>query len=330
MIRIQNKSTDPHFNLALEEYALKNMNIDDSIIILWQNEPSVIVGRNQNTIEEINNRFIKDNNINVVRRLSGGGAVYHDLGNLNFTFITNRGRESTKNFESFTRPVIETLKQLGAPAEFSGRNDITIDGKKFSGNAQYTYKNKLLHHGTILFNSDLTVVQEALNVQADKIESKGIKSVKSRVINILPYLNKPLALKEFVEILANNMFTHYNQQPKEYTLTDKDIEAIQALMDERYKKWEWNFGESPAFTIQKKRRFSGGSIDIRLNVKDGIIKDCKIFGDYFGELDTNDLTNQMLNLKFNEAAIATLLDKVEFSQYFTHINRDEFLDCLFN
>ena len=164
MIRIENKSTNPCFNLALEEYALKYLDIGNPIIILWQNEPSIIIGRNQNTIEEINGQYIKDHDIHVIRRLSGGGAVYHDLGNINYTFITNRGKENVRNFEKFTRPVIETLQKLGVPATFTGRNDITIEDKKFSGNAQYSYKHKLLHHGTILFNADLSVVQEALKL----------------------------------------------------------------------------------------------------------------------------------------------------------------------
>ncbi|SCZ06524.1 lipoate--protein ligase [Alkaliphilus peptidifermentans] len=329
MIRIINNSTDPHFNLALEEYALKHLDIDDSIIILWQNEPSVIIGRNQNTIEEINNKYIKDNKINVVRRLSGGGTVYHDLGNLNFTFITKRSKENARNFEMFTKPVIETLQQFGVPAEFTGRNDISIEGKKFSGNAQYTYQDKLLHHGTILFNSDLAVVQEALNVKTEKIESKGIKSVRSRVTNILPYLKESITLEEFKTILAKNMFAHYHQQAKELQLNDDDIVIIKKLMDDRYIKWDWNYGESPAFTLQKNRRYPGGNLDIRMNVKDGIIEDCKIYGDYFGQMDTKDLTDQMIKLKYEESAILTLLEEIDFSQYFTHISRDEFMDCLF-
>ncbi|KAB3526362.1 lipoate--protein ligase [Alkaliphilus serpentinus] len=329
MLQIINKSTKPQFNLALEEYALKFLEIDDSIIILWQNEPSVIIGRNQNTIEEINSRFIKENHIHVVRRLSGGGAVYHDLGNLNFTFITKKGKEGVKNFEKFTRPVVETLQQFNVPAEFTGRNDITIDGKKFSGNAQYAYKERLLHHGTILFNSDLSVVQEALNVKTEKIESKGIKSVRSRVTNILPYLKQDISLDEFQKLLAKNMFQHYNQQPKEYHLNEKDIEAINSLMEERYNRWDWNYGESPAFTLQKVRRYPGGNLDIRMDVKDGIIKACNVYGDFFGQLDAKDLTAKILELKYDEATVSDFLNGVDFPRYFSHISKEEFIECMF-
>jgi len=194
MIRIVNDHTDPRINLAVEEYALNYLDPREEYVILWQNEPTVVVGRNQNTVAEVNAPFIKERGIHVVRRLSGGGAVYHDFGNLNFTFIVDAQKEMVSNFEYFTRPVIQALASLGVEAEFSGRNDITIDGKKFSGNAQYWSKNRLLHHGTILFNSQLDVVQEALNVSADKLQSKGVKSVRSRVTNIYPYLKTPLLL----------------------------------------------------------------------------------------------------------------------------------------
>lgn len=329
MIRIENKSTKPWFNLALEEYALKFLDIDDPIIILWQNEPSIIIGRNQNTIEEINNKYIKNNNINVVRRLSGGGAVYHDLGNINFTFITNRGGENIRNFEKFTRPVIETLKKLGVPAEFSGRNDITIEGKKFSGNAQYSFRNKLLHHGTILFNSELPVVQEALNVKADKIQSKGIKSVRSRVTNIKPYLEDSITLEDFQNLLIDTMFSNANQEPRLYELTENDLKEIDKLVENRYKKWEWNYGESPNFNIQKTKRYQGGSLDIRMDVKDGLVKDCKIFGDFFGQEDIQELSSLLVNKKYAEASILEVLNQVDFEKYFHLISKEDFIDCLF-
>lgn len=329
MIRIKNKSTNPYFNLALEEYALKYINLDEPIIILWQNEPSVIIGRNQNTIEEINGKYIKDHHIHVVRRLSGGGAVYHDLGNLNFTFITKKGKEDIRNFEKFTRPVIETLKDLEVPASFTGRNDITIEDKKFSGNAQYMYKDRLLHHGTILFDAELSVVQEALNVKIDKIESKGIKSVRSRVTNIAPYLKAPMNLGEFQSRLISTMFSNAKEEPKEYLLKTADLDHIKKIMEERYLKWEWNYGESPAFNLQKARRYVGGILDIRMDVKDGFVKGCRIYGDYFGQEDTLELAEGLLNCRFEESDIRSLLNHIDFSKYFLNISKEDFIDCLF-
>ncbi|WP_202709762.1 lipoate--protein ligase [Sporosalibacterium faouarense] len=329
MISIKNNAKDPHFNLALEEYALKHLELDDDIIILWQNEPSVIIGRNQNTIEEINYSYINENNINVVRRLSGGGAVYHDLGNLNFTFITKNKKDNVSNFKKFTEPVINALNKLGVKAEFTGRNDITIDGKKFSGNAQYYYRDKLLHHGTILFNSDLSVVKDALNVKIDKIESKGIKSVRSRVTNVYPYLKEKVSIDKFKDYLLKSMIADSKTEESQYVLTDKDMKKINEMMESRYLTWEWNYGESPDFDIQKAKRFEGGNIDIRLNVKNGIISDCKIFGDFFGNRDKGELENLLINKRYEENSIKDELNSIAFEEYIFKINIDDFINCMF-
>jgi lipoate-protein ligase A len=194
MLLIYNDKTNPYFNLAMEEYLLKNFNED--LFILWRNESSVIVGKNQNTLSEINLEYIKENNIPVVRRQSGGGAVFHDLGNINFTFIAN-DNNSFSDFKRFTQPIIDLLKTLDINAEFSGRNDLLIDGKKFSGNAQYNYKNKVMHHGTLLFSSQIGDLSNALKVKPIKFEGKGIKSVKSRVTNISEHLKYDIDILEF-------------------------------------------------------------------------------------------------------------------------------------
>lgn len=329
MISIKNESTNPYFNLALEEYVLKHLDIDDSILILWQNEPTVVVGRNQNTIEEINTKYVKDKDIHVVRRLSGGGAVYHDLGNLNFTFIVEDTGDSVNNFEKFTKPVIKALKELDIIAAFSGRNDITIEEKKFSGNAQYYYRNRLLHHGTILFNSNLDVVQEALKVKIDKIKSKGIKSVRSRVTNIYPYLKEKISVKDFKYLLLSFLFEQENEEKKEYILTKKDLEGINELMKNRYLTWEWNYGESPNFDIQKSKRYEGGNLDIRLKVQGGIISDCKIFGDFFGRKEISELESLLKDIKYEEERIRLVLKKIDLSSYLHNIREDNFIDCLF-
>lgn len=329
MISIRNTCKDPHFNLALEEYAVKYLDPKEDYIILWQNEPSVIIGRNQNTIEEINAKYIKDFDINVVRRLSGGGAVYHDLGNLNFTFVVNNEKDSVSNFKKFTEPVISSLEKFGIKAEFSGRNDITIDGKKFSGNAQYYHKNRLLHHGTILFNSDLSVVASALNVKMDKIASKGIKSVRSRVTNVYPYLENKITIEEFKATLLKFLTGDENYSEKELILKQDDLDIIQKLMDERYLKWEWNYGESPEFDIQKSMRFDGGKLELNFDVKDGIIKNMKIFGDFFGNRDVCELEAILKDRNYREDDIRETLDSTEFSQFFSAITKDNFIECMF-
>ncbi|WP_163192263.1 lipoate--protein ligase [Clostridium thermarum] len=329
MISIRNESTDPHFNLALEEYALNYLDPKEDYVIIWQNEPSVIIGRNQNTAEEVNAKFIKDNNIHVVRRLSGGGAVYHDLGNLNFTFIVNSDKDVASNFKKFTEPVIKALGKLGINAVFSGRNDITIDGKKFSGNAQYYIKNRLLHHGTILFNSDLAVVQEALNVKIDKLQSKGIKSVKSRVTNIYPYLKEKISVKKFKDILLKFLMEDENYSEKEYILNDRDLSEIRKLMEERYLRWEWNYGESPAFDVEKAMRFEGGKLELSFNVKDGLLQGIKIHGDFFGKKDVKEAEDVLKGKQYREETIRAALEAIDFSEYFSAITIDNFIECMF-
>ena len=251
MLTIINEKTDPRYNLALEEYVLKKLPKDNDYILLWQNEPAIIIGRNQNTHEEINSRYVKEHNIHVVRRISGGGAVYHDFGNLNYTFVTNNTKDNLNNFRKFTEPVIKALNSLGVKAEFAGRNDILIDGKKFSGNAQTYYRDRMYHHGTILFDADLDMVAKVLQVKLEKIESKGIKSNRSRVTNILPYLEKPMTIKEFQNYLLTFILGTEDIESKTYHLTEEDYQNIDKLMKEKYATWEWNFGENPDFTYKR-------------------------------------------------------------------------------
>jgi len=329
MISIRNESKNPHFNLALEEYVFYNFDPNEEYVILWQNEPSVIIGRNQNTIEEINAKFIKENNIHVVRRMSGGGAVYHDLGNLNYTFIVNSDNDVTSNFKKFTEPVVSALSKLGVKAEFSGRNDITIEGKKFSGNAQHYANRRLLHHGTILFNSDLTVVQEALSVKIDKLQSKGVKSVRSRVTNVYPYLKEKITIQEFKDILLKSILNDENYKEKEYILTDKDLKAVKTLMKEKYSTWEWNYGESPPFEVEKSHRYKGGQLSLKFNVKEGKIKDLRIFGDFFGKKDVNDIEELLKNKLYQEEVIRKALESVKLEEYITDISIDNFIECMF-
>jgi len=328
MIKIVNDNTDPRINLAVEEYALNYLDPSQDYAILWQNEPAVIIGRNQNTLAEVNAPFIEERGIRVVRRLSGGGAVYHDLGNLNFTFVVNSEKSVVSNFEYFTKPVIEALASLGVKAEFSGRNDITIDGKKFSGNAQYWSKNRLLHHGTILFNSDLSVVQEALNVKADKIQSKGVKSVRSRVTNIFPYLQQPITIAEFKETLWKYLIPGGVDQ--EYVLNEHDWAIIKELRERRYNQWDWNYGASPECEIEKEERFSGGKLELKFNIRDGVISDMHIYGDFFSKSNVRHFAELLNGKDYRESTIAAVLDEVEYQEYFVGISKDDFLHCLFS
>ena len=320
------KETDPQINLAFEEYVFNQMDQDQSYFLLWQNDNAVIVGKHQNTIEEINQEYIRENDIKVVRRLSGGGAVYHDLGNLNFTFIVNdRGREQF-DFQTFTRPLVEALKTLGVNAEFNSRNDIAIDGKKFSGNSQYAKRGRILHHGTILFNSNLATIQSALKVKKDKIESKGIKSVKSRVTNITDYLDETNTMEDFKAALLKAMFANDNLE--KITLSNEEIQAIERLKTEKYATWDWNYGKSPQYNLRKERKCDFGLITVLLQVEKGEIKDLHFYGDYFGNGDIQELEALFIGVKPSEAALSKVLLNTDLADYINGLDAKTVIDLI--
>jgi lipoate-protein ligase A len=322
--------TDPRINLAIEEYVLKHLDIEkESYLLFYINEPSIIIGKHQNTVEEIHVDYIRQQGIHVVRRLSGGGAVYHDLGNLSFSFLTKDDGKSFANFRKFTEPVIKALHQLGVNAELSGRNDIEIEGKKVSGNAQFSQRGRMFSHGTLMLDVDLEQVGKALQVKKEKIQSKGIKSVRSRVANISEYLDKPITMNEFRNTLLKSIFEGENPIP-EYVLTDKDWEVINQISKERYQNWDWNFGESPAFNVQHTKRFPIGSIDVRLDVGEhSVIQNCKIYGDFFGVGDVKDIEDRLQGITYHYEHLLKALEDIDIKHYFGNITKDEFLDLIY-
>ncbi|PEZ81778.1 lipoate--protein ligase [Bacillus sp. AFS017274] len=329
MLFIDNKGiTDPRINLAIEEYALKHLNIDETYLLFYINRPSIIIGRNQNTIEEINADYVEGNGITVVRRLSGGGAVYHDLGNLNFSFITRDDGDSFHNFKKFTQPVVETLEKLGIHAELSGRNDILAEGKKISGNAMFSTKGRMFSHGTLLFKSEMDHIVSALKVKKDKIESKGIKSIRSRVGNIADFLKEPMSVEEFRSFLLQNIFKD-SGKVTEYILTETDWEKIHIISEERYQNWEWNYGKSPKFNLQNSHRFPVGSVDIRLEVNRGIIENCKIYGDFFGVGEVADIEQKLTGTRYEKEAISRVLDEIDVRHYFGNVTKEEILALIY-
>lgn len=326
MIYIKNNSNNPYFNLAFEEYVFNNMHEADEYLLLWQNRPTIVVGKHQNTIEEINMDFIKANSIQVVRRLSGGGAVYHDLGNLNFTFIVKNTESTSFDFKKFTLPVINALKKLGVEAEFNSRNDLAIKGKKFSGNSQYMKKNALLHHGTLLFNSDLEMLVKALNVSNEKIVSKGIKSIRSRVTNIREHLDLDIGMPQFKELLLKYLFEDEEIHGAE--LSEGQTMEVKKLMEEKYNTWEWNYGESPKFNVKKSQRLEYGKVDAFIDVEKGIIKGCKFHGDFFGSGDLGDIEGKLIGHKYDREEIKNVLSSIDIERYFSKFSIDDILNCV--
>ncbi|HOQ49218.1 MAG TPA: biotin/lipoate A/B protein ligase family protein, partial [Candidatus Kapabacteria bacterium] len=243
MLCILNNSTEPYFNLAAEEYFFNNFS--ENIFMLWRNSPAIIVGKHQNTLAEINYDYVKENNIKVVRRMTGGGAVFHDLGNINFTFIETGESEKLVDFRKYVQPILDILLKLGVNAKFEGRNDLTIDGKKFSGNAEHVYKNRILHHGTILFPAKMSDLSQALNVKDVKYT---VKSVRSRVTNVSEHLQTPLTVLEFINLVFNHILEMY-EDAKIYEITEEDIKKINELVEKKYSTWEWNFGYSPEYNF---------------------------------------------------------------------------------
>ncbi len=319
---------DPSINLALEEYALRNLPLEEDYLLFYINEPSIIIGKNQNTAEEVNTSYVDEHGIHVVRRLSGGGAVYHDLGNLNFSFLTRDDGKSFHNFRKFTEPVVEALRKLGVEAELSGRNDLQVGERKISGNAQFAAKGRMFSHGTLLFDSEVDSIVSALNVNPAKFESKATKSVRSRVANISEFLKEPMTMEQFRQFILESIFEGYTEIP-EYQLTDKDWAAVHKLADERYRSWDWNYGRSPAFNVRQVKRLAAGTFDIRLNVAEGIITNAAVYGDFFGTGEVSDVTDKLKGVRYDAASVEAELADVDLRAYFGPVDRNEWLALLF-
>lgn len=319
-----NTNTDVFYNFAVEEYFVNNY--EESVFIIWKNTPNVMIGRNQNTINEINMDFCEKNNIKIVRRLSGGGAVFSSPENFQYTLIVDKNEIDGHGFKDMAEPLINFLEELGIDAEFTGRNDILIDGKKISGNAQYNYKNILLHHGTILFDVNVDMLTKALTPDPTKLTAKGIKSVKSRITTIKEKLKDydvDRFMSEFMEYQLNNKLNYLKE------LTEEEKDKALKIKKERWDLWDWNFGKNPKFSNLVKRKFDSGLVEINYEVKLAKIEKIKIYGDFFSTLDIVELENLFLNQKFEKENIAEKLKNINISKYINGVNNDEFINLMF-
>ena len=317
---------DPRINLAIEEFLLRHVQVKEPLLLFYINEPAVIIGRNQNSLEEIDPDFIKANNIHLVRRLSGGGTVYHDLGNLNYSFITP-GQEGLHKFERFTEPVIRGLRDLGVDSELRGRSDIFAGGKKISGNAQYASRGRMFSHGTLLFNTDIEFLVKAIKPRQVKIESKAVQSVRSFVANIHELQPKIKNIEELRQAILQGIFESGPIQS--YVLSEKDWSQIQRLSSERYRTWEWNVGRSPRFNIQKSERFPAGKVEIRIDVDKGLVRSVEIHGDFLGKGEVDGLRALLIGVRYDPNALAVALRSVEIEPFFGGLTRKEILDLLY-
>ena len=326
MLIIRSNTSNPAFNLATEEFLMYNKSQD--CFYLYINAPSIIVGKHQNSLAEINVDYVKENDITVIRRTSGGGAVFHDPGNLNFTFIMNEKQSENADFRKYTQPIIDVLQSMDVDAKFEGRNDMTIGGKKFSGNAKSYYNNKILQHGTLLFESTLPNLSQALKLNPLKYRDKAVKSISSRVTNITEHLKQDVTLQEFEKRIVDHVRTLY-ADAEVYELTAEDTAAINQLVDEKYGTWDWNFGYSPKYNFQKGIKTTGGHVEVNLEVRKGQIENVKIFGDFFNTSEVSELENMLQGAPHEREKIKELLSTVGIEKYLNNVTVEEFLEGMF-
>lgn len=270
---LQRPDTDPYFNLAAEEYIFSTAVSD--IFMTWRNDPSVIIGKHQNALKEINSTFIEKYKLPVIRRITGGGTVYHDPGNINFSFIFNGRKENLIDFRDFTMPVILFLKELGLNASFEGKNNITVNGLKVSGNSAHLHKYKILYHGTLLFDTDLEMLEKAIAGNEKLYTDKSVRSVRSKIINIKQLLNIPL--DEFINQFSAFIFNYYGGKT-DIDLKEEDRKAILKLVKEKYRSYAWNYGYSPEYEFRNKWSYLEDEYTARLIVKEGKIEFAEITG----------------------------------------------------
>lgn len=307
VICIQQKGMDPYFNLAAEEYLLKNFT--SNVFMLWQGESSIVVGKHQNALAEINHRFVSENKIKVARRLSGGGTVFHDPGNLNFTFIQNVDRVDQVNYKMFTQPIVNVLNQLELESYTTGRNDLLLGGKKISGNAEHIYKKRVLHHGTLLFKSELSKLKNALKVDLSRFEDKAVQSNRSEVGNIADFMTKEMPIQEFSNYMFEGIRSSY-QDSSVFEFSDSDLHAIQKLRDEKYATWNWIYGYSPKYKYSNEVEMNGGKISFSLQVVKGVINSIDFSGKISNE-QAIPLTNALLGTRHDYEDLEQKLRKVE-------------------
>ena len=326
MLFIISESNYAPYNIATEEYILRN--IEEDVFLLYINAPSIIVGKHQNTLSEINQAYVSLNNIPVVRRLTGGGAVFHDLGNLNFSFIVNDEKDKAISFQKYTAPILDVLNALGVNAYLEGRNDLLIDGMKFSGNAKAFVMGRVIQHGTILFDSKIEELSKALKANPLKFKDKAVKSVRSRVTTVNKHLKEPMQMDEFISLLQKRVRELYPKS-EQYCFNQTQRQQIQALCEEKYEQWDWNYSQSPDYSKHRGIRTNAGTIEIYFEVKKGKIEGIRFYGDYFGIEDSVELETLLTGMPHNEDHLRELLKLQRLKRYFGDVEVEDILQMMF-
>ena len=322
---IKNPSTNPYYNMAFDEYCLESLPMDEPVFYLWQNRPAVIVGFNQEVNTEVNLDFLKENGIDLVRRVTGGGAVYHDLGNLNYT-IVGRSENLERDYPEYASIMAKALQTLGVPATLSGRNDILVEGRKVSGFAKRVCKNRLMVHGTLMYNVDVDVLTKVLNPSNTKLQSKGIASVRSRVANLCDYLPEIPNIQTFSNRLKEILSC--NNTDTEYQLSDTDLANIQLLTDKKFATWEWNYGRSPKATLSHSSRLACGTVEVHLTLTENRISSCRFGGDFLGNLPATDLESALIEVIYDTENIEKRLSSFIISDYFDGVTVEELVKLI--
>ena len=321
---LKNPNTDPYYNMAFDEYCLESLPIDEPVFYLWQNRPAVIVGFNQEVNTEVNLDYLKANGIALVRRVTGGGAVYHDLGNLNYT-IVGRSEDLERDYPEYASLMMKALQALGVPATLSGRNDILVGERKVSGFAKRVCKNRLMVHGTLMYDVDLEILTKVLNPSVTKLQSKGIASVRSRVANLCEYLPEITDIHMFSKQLGKILSCN----DTEYQLSEKDLANIQRLRDDKFAKWEWNYGRSPKATLVHSARLACGTVEVHLTLKENRISSCRFGGDFLGNLPASEVETLLQGVAYEPDAIRACLLSIKISHYFDGVVADDLIKMMF-
>lgn len=326
MIYVETNSIIGSENLAYEEYFLKKEDMNEPVLMLWRNRPTIVVGAFQNTHEEICEEFVKARGIDVVRRTSGGGAVYHDLGNLCFSFIMEREDFTNTDYSIFLNPVVKALRGMGIQAGINGRNDLVLGDAKISGSAVRIYKNRVLFHGTLLFSSDLEILSRALRVKQDKLVSKGIKSVRSRVTTIAEHLSGDMGVMEFREKLLQALFE--GTERKVYGVSQEERMEIMNLARDKYESFLWTYGKNPPADLVYSQRFAGGGITVKAALKNSRIEQIRFEGDFLGCMEMKEIEQLLSGVVYERDAVSRVFETLDIRPYFGTITKEEVVSCI--